>query len=246
MNRHDSMLARFSAALAGGALPEGVTACAPAEAARRFDVYRNNVTVSLCTALEQRFPVISRLVGVEFFAALARHFCMAHPPQSPVLHEWGEAFPGYLEACAPLAGYPYMGDVARIELARGRAFHATDAAPIAPARLAAADPGTLRLALHPSVCLMRLATPAVSIWARNQPGAEAHPIRPGPEIALILRDRAYQVPVRAISSAEASLIAALGRGAPLLRAAAEVPDLDPTELLRALMQAGALCERAAT
>ena len=242
MSPHDATLARFGAALGHGAAPEGLLG---PDLARRFAVYRNNVSFSLSAALGDRFPVIARLVGAEFFAALARDFLAAHPPQSPVLHEWGAAFPDYLDAFAPLAAYPYMGDVARIEGARGLAFHATDVSPIAPAQLAGADPARLRLALHPSVIVLPLATPAVSIWAVNQPGATVRPIQPCPEIALILRDRAFDVPVRAIAPAEAALIAALGRGETLLQAAAHAPGLDPTALLVALMQAGALCERVA-
>lgn len=244
MSPHDASLARFGAALVQGASPPDLTADDPTELARRFAVYRNNVAFSLCAALGVRFPVIARLVGPEFFAALARAFLAAHPPQSPVLHEWGAEFPTFLDAFAPLAAYPYMGDVARIEGARGLAFHAADASPLAPARLADADPDTLRLALHPSVIVLPLASPAVSIWVLNQPGAEAGPVHPGPETALILRDRAFDVPVRAIAPSEAALIVALGRGETLLQAAAHAPELDPTALLVALMQAGALCERA--
>lgn len=243
MSPHDATLARFGAALGHDATPAEVTASDPAEVARRFAVYRNNVSFSLRAALGQRFPVIARLVGPEFFAELARAFIGAHPPKSPVLHEWGADFPRYLDAFAPLAAFPYMGDVARIEWARGLAFHAADAAPITPARLTGADPARLRLALHPSVIVLSLATPAVSIWAANQPGAEAAPIHPAPETALILRDRAFDVPVHAIAPAEAALIAALGRGETLLQAAAHAPELEPTALLVALMQAGALCER---
>jgi len=244
MSPHDATLARFGAALGQGAAPVDVTASDPTEVARRFAVYRNNVSFSLSAALRTRFPVIARLVGPEFFAALARDFLAVHPPQSPVLHEWGAAFPDYLDTFAPLAAFPYMGDVARIEWARGLAFHAADVPALAPARLANADPETLHLALHPSVIVLPLASPAVSIWALNQPGAEAGPIPPAPETALILRDRAFDIPVRAITPAEAALIAALGRGETLLQAAAHAPGLDPTALLLALMQAGALCERA--
>ena len=242
MSLHETTLAGFRTALAQGAVPPGVTAQDPAEVSRRFAVYRNNVAHSLCAALGQRFPVIARLVGAEFFAALARDFLAAHPPQSPVLHEWGADFPAYLDSFAPLAAYPYMGDVARIEWARGLAFHAADAAPLAPARLSGADPATLRLALHPSVIVLHLATPAVSIWAQNQPGAPPQPIQPGAQTALILRDRAFEVPVRVLSPGEAALIAVLARGETLLQAAAHAPGLDPTALLLALMQAGALCE----
>ncbi|SOC00126.1 hypothetical protein SAMN05877809_102563 [Rhodobacter sp. JA431] len=244
MSPHSQTLDRFGVALAGGAVPQGVTADPPEEAERRFNVYRNNVAVSLGAALAQRFAVIARLVGEAFFAAMAHEFIAKHPPQSPVLHEWGESFPAFLEHFPPLAAYPYMGDVARIEWARGQAFHAADALPISPAQLIGADPERLQLALHPSVLVLHLATPAVSIWQRNQPGGEGEPIGQSAEIALILRDRAFQVPVRAISAPEAALIAGLKRGETLAQAAAQMDDFDPTALLLQLMQAGALCERA--
>ena len=241
MRLHRETEAAFGAALGGAALPPGLGA----EATRRFAVYRNNVAVSLGAALASRFPVIRRLTGAEFFAALGRDFIAAHPPQGPVLHEWGAEFPAFLATCAPLAPYPYMADVARIELARGRAFHAADAPPLDPARLAGADPAQLRLALHPSVIVLALATPAVTVWARNQPGATPGraDLPVGAETALILRDRTFEVPVRAITPAEAALIAALDRGETLAQAAALAPAPDPTPLLVALMRAGALCER---
>lgn len=242
MPAHRESLAEFAAALDGGPLPGGM--CTSGETTRRFDVYRNNVAVSLGRALATRFPVIARLVGDAFFAALARRFTRAHPPHTPVLHEWGAEFPAFLETFAPLAAYPYLGDVARIELARGAAFHAADAPPIAPETLATAAPERLVLGLAPSVHLLALHHPAVSIWDRHQPGGEARALGTGPETALILRDRAFEVPVRAISPADAALIAALGRGEPLARAAARAAQLapghDPTPCLVALMRAGAL------
>lgn len=244
MPAHPDFIARFDAALRGGALPPGLLARDPAEIDRRFAVYRNNVATGLSQALAARFPVIRRLVGEEFFAALARLYAEAERPASPVLAEWGGGFADFLDRFPPLAAWPYMGDVARIEQARGRAFHAADAAPADPSAFAGADPGRLRLGLHPSVILLRLAHPAVSIWQRNQPDAPALPAGEGPQTALILRDPAYQVPVRAISPGDAALIAALQAGAPLAEAAARAqaaqPGHDPQPLLVALMQAGAI------
>lgn len=244
MPAHPEFLARFDAALRGGAQPPRLLARDPAEIDRRFAVYRNNVATGLSQALAARFPVIRRLVGEDFFAALARLYAEAERPASPVLAEWGGGFADFLDGFPPLADWPYMGDVARIEQARDRAFHAADSAPVDPSAFLAADPGRLRLGLHPSVILLRLAHPAVSIWLRNQPGAEDGPLANGPQIALILRDPAFQVPVRAIGPGDATLIAALQAGAPLAEAAARAqeaqPDHDPQPLLVALMQAGAI------
>lgn len=230
----------FREALRAGHLPPGITAADPSEVARRFAVYRNNVAASLGQALARRFPVIERLVGAEFFAALAQVYLAADPPRTPVLADWGAGFAAFLGGFAPLAGWPFMADVARIEYARGRAFHAADATPVDPAALTGADPALLRLTLHPSVTVLHLDHPAVSIWTQNQPGATPMPLPPGPEIALILRDPGYTVPVTTISSAEAAFIQALRRGATLAAAAAISPAGDPVPQLAALLLRGAI------
>lgn len=157
-----------------------------------------------------------------------------------MLQEWGETFPGFLAAFPPLGPYPYMADVARIELARGRAYHAADADPIAPDALMAAEPATARLGLHPSVQVLHLTHPAASIWAANQPGAKSQPLPSGPQIALILRNRAFDVPVSLLPPDDAALISALQQGLTLLQAAETQPDHDPQPILIRLMQAGVI------
>lgn len=246
MRAHPETEAAFGAALRGGTVPAGVVA--RGDVGRRMDVYRNNVAHSLGAALAARFPVIRRLVGDEFFGALAKVYIDADPPRSPVLAEWGAGFAGFVARFPPLAAYPYMGAVARVEFARGRAFHAADAAPLDPARLAGADVDTLRLGLHPSVTVLRMDHPGATIWARNQPGAvrDPAPVRSGPEIALILRDRSYGVPVTVIGTGDAALVDALRAGRPLGAAAVAArlvdPAHDPQPLLLRLMAAGAITD----
>lgn len=244
MRLHPDFVARFDAALHGGPLPAGLVARDMTEVERRFAVYRNNVSVSLTEALASRFPVIRRLVGEAFFAPMARLYADQDRPKSPVLAEWGDGFAAFLEGFPPLASYPYLGDVARIEYARGRAFHAADACPVDPAIFADADPEKLRLTLHPSVMLLTLAHPAVTIWARNQPGGDALPQTKGPQTALILRDAAYHVPVRSIGQGDAALLRSLLSGAPLSLAAASARTAeaghDPQPLLVSLLRDGAI------
>lgn len=250
MLSHPEFLAAFDKALRGGPVPVQALAlaCPKGEADRRFAVYRNTMAVSLTEALASRFPVIRRLVGEDFFAPLARLYAGADPPPSPVLAEWGGGFADFLADFPPLAGYPYLPDVARIEVARGRAFHAADAAPVDPALLKAADPARVRLVLHPSVRLLRLAHPAVSIWARNQTGGENLPVARGPQTALILRDGAFEVPVWPVGRGDAALAEAILAGATLAAAALAAQraeaDHDPSPLLVALMRAGAIIDAA--
>jgi len=70
---------------------------------QRFAVYRNNVAIGLIEALEARFPVVRRLVGEEFFTAMARVFVQAHPPRSPLLMIYGDSFPQFIAGFGPAA-----------------------------------------------------------------------------------------------------------------------------------------------
>ena len=233
LSRHTDFLSVFRGALNGGTLPPDMLIGDDQEAERRFAVYQNNVTHSLIEALTVRFPVICRLVGTEFSAALARLYIDADGPRSPILAEWGESFAEFLSSFPPLASYPYMADVARIEYARGRAFHAADAVPVEPAWFSAQDPWSVRFSLHSSVTVLRLQHPAVSIK-----------ISEGREIALILRDRGFDVPVLAISPGDATLIEALRAGDCLgeaaIRAKSAQPGHDPQDILIHLMRQGAI------
>ena len=72
-----TMLEPFEASFAGALfdaerpIPRGITAHNAAIPTRRFAVYRNNVVVGLRNALKSRFPVVEKIVGEEFFAAMA-------------------------------------------------------------------------------------------------------------------------------------------------------------------------------
>lgn len=152
-------------------LPVGVTCARGTADAARFAVYRNNIHVGLTGTLAKRFPVVRRLVGEEFFAGMARVYVGLHKPASPLLFEYGEGFPDFIEQFEPARGLAYLADVARVEAAWTKAYHAEDAEPLAVAQLATLEPGKFhraRLVPHPAASLLSSAFPAGSIWAAHQ------------------------------------------------------------------------------
>ncbi len=78
------------------------------------------------------FPAVERIVGEEFFQAMARAYVLAEPPRSPVLMDYGTTFADFIAGFAPAASLPYLPDVARIERAWREAYHAEDAEPLGP------------------------------------------------------------------------------------------------------------------
>ncbi|MES2718108.1 MAG: DNA-binding domain-containing protein [Pseudomonadota bacterium] len=190
-------LAAFAQALRapGTPAPPGLKAWNGSDVRRRFDVHRNTLLVSLTQALGDSLPVCRQALGAACFDALARGFVLAHPPASPVLAAWGDGFAPWLERSAAAAAWPWLADLARLERARVCAFHAADAAPLAPARLAAAlaDAPSLpasRPVLHPSCALVVADWAVLSLWAAHQ--GDALPadlaVLERPEAALVLRD----------------------------------------------------------
>jgi hypothetical protein len=129
----------FAAALMDPALPlpGGLVDPDGEPSVRRFAVYRNNVVVGLTETLKDAFPAVHRIVGADFFQAIARAYVVVEPPQSPILLDYGAGFPDFIRQFEPAAVLPYLADVARIERAWTEAYHAPEASPIDPAAFSA-------------------------------------------------------------------------------------------------------------
>lgn len=231
--------------------PAGLTAWNGSDPARRFAVYRNNVVVSLIDALADTFPVTLELVGEAFFRAMAGLFVRATPPGSVLLAEYGAGFPAFIERFEPARSVPYLADMARLELLRVRAFHAADADPISPERIARAlaDPErlpALRATCHPSLGVLRSDYAVVSLWAAHQGHGDLAQVDPFvPESALIVRV-GLEVQVVALPPGGDTLTASLADGLPLGQAAALAlaarEDFDLTAHLTLLLRVGALTD----
>lgn len=157
--------------------PSAIQRTSPnAAQSKRFNVYRNNVVSTAIDALAETFPVVQKLVGEEFFRAMARAFLDTSPITSPILTEIGNGFGDFLDGFPPAAQVPYIGDIARIEAGRIRAYHAADQQPIEVSALAGIPPeqvGGVRLTPHPAVQLVRSKFPVGSIWAASTDGMGA-------------------------------------------------------------------------
>lgn len=159
-------------------VPAGLLDGHDRDAGRRFDVYRNNVAVSLTEALHTGFPVIAKLLGTQNMDGLAGMFLRRSPPTSPLMMHYGDQFPEFLAGVDQLAHLGYLPDVARLELAIRRSYHAADAPPILPQDLAAlptADLLTSTMTLAPSLEILRSDWPIYDLWAFNMLDGAAKP-----------------------------------------------------------------------
>ncbi|MBA3447885.1 MAG: putative DNA-binding domain-containing protein [Pseudaminobacter sp.] len=230
----------------GRAAPPSVTGPHGKAAGKRYNVYRNNVTVSLINALAATFPATLRITGVDFFRAMARFHIRATPPSSPLLFEYGYGFPDFIERYEHARQMPWLADVARIERAWLDAYHAADARPLAPAALASISPEQLAgtvITPHPATQIVRSRFPAVTIFAANRSDGPIGTIDvSGPEDALVTRP-GLEVVVRQLPPGGAAFLAYLIGGDPLGAAAgaalADSPEFDLSANIAGMLEAGA-------
>ncbi len=228
-------------------IPPGLVGPDGRPSARRFNVYRNNVVASLTRVLRDAFPATARLLGEEFFAAMARVYIAGEPPHSPMLLDYGAGFPAFIEGFEPVAGLPYLSDVARIERVWVEAYHASEACSIGPgafARVPADDLPSLRVVLHPSLRLVRSRFPAFTIWQVNIGGGvpASVDLGAGGEDVLIVRPDA-EVELRTLPHGGADFLQALRDGRLMFEAMqagmAADPRFDLSANLSGLMIVGA-------
>lgn len=211
-------------------------------AGKRFDVYRNNVAVSLTEALETGFPTVRKLVGAEFFRAMAGVFLRANPPEDPRLMLYGAKFPGFLARFDPARHLTYLPDVGRLDLGLRQSYHAADATPFDTRGLDPSAVMALRPRLAPATLVLSSRFPVFSIWRAN---AEAHAPRPGtaPEDVLIARkgfDPApHLLPPGGLTLARA-LKGRLTLAEAMARTLADHPEADFAALLTLVFTSGAL------
>jgi len=184
----------------------------PAE--QHLQIYRHQVTDTLTAALASIYPVIEKLVDPGFFGYAAHKYLRGHYPRSANLHDFGDAFAEFLETFAPAASEPYLADVARLEWAWHRAFHAAEAVAFNPSSLAAVPADQqpfLHFVLHPSAHLVTSRYPIIHIFEVNQeggpgPGDTTVDLNEGGISALVIR-RGLAVCVESLAPGEAALLA---------------------------------------
>jgi hypothetical protein len=240
--------ATFASALLdpAGATPAVVLGPAGKGAVRRYNVYRNNVTVSLINALAAVYPAVQRITGVEFFRAMARSHIRATPPTSPLLFEYGRDFPAFIETYEHARVMPWLADTARVERAWLDAYHAADSEPLSAETLGSFPPERLAelvFVAHPATRIVRSRFSTVTIFAANRGEALVDWIDASvPEDGLITRPD-LDVVVRHLPPGGAVFLVNLSEGRSLGDAAAsaleDAPAFDVASNIAGMIEAGA-------
>lgn len=203
-----------------------------APAAGSIAVYRNTVIHGAVEALRSNYPVVTQIVGEEMFEGIAVEFSAAHPPRSPVLALYGEAFAEWLMEQPWIDDLEYLPDVARVERIHVECLMSADAAAVADT---SSDWGELRLKLHPAVRFSWLHTPAMSIWlAHQRPVPNVIEPEWKPEGALFARPSPFVMHSPRIGAAAHRILSGIRLGERVGQSLAAASRLYPSENSRAV------------
>jgi uncharacterized protein len=189
----------------------------PARTAQRLAIYRGNVYGNLAKALAGAYPVTRKVVGEEFFDAMAREYAREHPSRSGDLNRYGERLAEFVAAFPHTADLPYLPDVARMEWLAHLAYYAADPAPFdvaALSRVSAQEYSTLKFRLAPACVLLESRWPLARIWTVHQDdyGHELDvDLQSGPDRVLVHRPR-WQAEVQSVAAGDFRFLDSLSQG----------------------------------
>ncbi|WP_245001885.1 putative DNA-binding domain-containing protein [Cupriavidus pinatubonensis] len=220
-----------------------------AQARDRIGYYRGNQHETALKVLRAAYPVVLALMGDAFFEGLSHAYGQTHPSRDPDLHRYGESFPAFLATFGPVAPYPYLPDVARLEWLCHMAYYAADDVMLDAAMLqsmAPADVAALAVTLCRCAQPFSAAWAAVPIWQAHQSGGPPLPECPDtPSHGMVIRPR-WRVSVIAMPPAQVDVLDRLREqpttlGDLLWQAASADPSFDAASTLAAWLETGLLC-----
>jgi hypothetical protein len=212
-----------------------------------FTVYRNTIIKGCIDTLTANYPVITRLVGDEWFRAAALIYVRATPPTNVSLLQYGEDFSDFLAAFEPARTLPYLPDVARLDRFWMEAHIAADETPLNAAAIAGLSPVELgQTILHPHASARWIwfdANPAYSIWSANRMQADIDDALDWDGEGALVTRLDGGVRWQSIGAGAVAFMDACAAGMTLEAAAASAldaqPSLDIAGVLSELMIAGA-------
>lgn len=219
----------FLAGMQGDEAVHGAVATTdPVDAARRVAIYRSSVEHNWRAAMAAVYPVCEAWVGAAFFNEAARQHLAEQPSASGDLGDLGGGFADFLASYAPAASQPVLPDLARLEWAVHRAFHAADAPAQTAQALSSIAPQDLeRLVLHalPGTQLIHSPWPLLALWRAHQPAAETNmpEVVAGATRTVLVWREELETALLELDAAEACLVEVMLNKEPLPAALERAP-----------------------
>ena len=215
-------------------------------AQQHVDIYRDGVRAGLTQALAETFPVISALVGDDFFGAMAARFIKQQGSSSPDLSDYSPLFAVFIEQFKPAESLVYLADVARLEWNWHQIFHEKDNASLDFEALSKVGDQEVVFRLVNAGRLLQSSWPIQKIWQVNQPefsGDGSVDLDDG-EVFLWIWRNGFEMRIDVVSNAEWSLLKALSKKIPFSKICEELAEqeVDVIFLLPQFVEKGWICD----
>lgn len=186
-----------------------------------MSVYRNNVTSSLINTLLNTYPLITRLVGENFFRIAAKDYIKRYPSRSSNLHDFGQYFSDFLAAYPPVKSLIYLAEVAHFEWICHTLHFAADHPAFDLHLLENISPDAypcLLFILHPACQVIKFHYPILRIIELCKGEIkELLDVNTGGDNLLIIR-RDLEIKLVALTAAESAFLQAIQQGLRLAEA----------------------------
>lgn len=203
----------------GPKLGDWICVPAGADVAARLAVYTRGYPARVTGSLREAFPAVANILGEDSFAALTARYLAHLPAELRNLNDVGAALPAYLRSDELRDDLPFLPDLAELEWAVVRCFHAKLETPFdasASSGWSMEDWARARIEFQPGLALVR------SPWPLHQLRETRHRERSQIDVDLVGRPdqvlvfrRGFEVVVESIGDVEAEAIERLRAGAPL-------------------------------
>jgi hypothetical protein len=219
---------------AEGAGPGPVASPPRGTVAERLHAYVDGYPARVREALAEAFPAVAHLVGDAAFSALARRYLLFVPAGGYDLGEVGRALPAFLAGDALAADLPFLPDLARLEWAVQRAFHARVVPPFDPTTVEGWTPDEWAEAcvrFQRGTACVASPWPIRTLWeTRATPREEIDVAVVDRPEAVVVHRVGYRVACDSIDTDEARVLARLLAGATLGAATADLAPADAERL----------------
>jgi hypothetical protein len=191
-------------------VPEGI------DPGLRLAVHTEGYGARVTASLRESFPAVAHIAGGEAFAALGERYLSGIPGDMRNLNYVGARLPELLVSDSLTDALPFLPDLARLEWAVLRCFHARTVEPFdlsACAQWGEEDWAAARIAFAPGVAVVRSAWPIRDLHAtRDLPREEIDIHVVGrPDHALVYR-MGFEVVTESLTEWQARVFEELARG----------------------------------
>ncbi len=184
--------------------------------AERLQIYQDSVHVLLVRALKITYPVCEKLVGEDFFYAMAEQYLQIKSAIPIDLSNYGDAFPDFVKKFPPAQVLAYLPEVLLLEQAWYRAFLGPEVTVLDLASLShmVENGEEVYFNLHPGSSLLAAEYPVDRIWEVNQDDYPHEPIVDLDEggVKLIVSRRGKNVLLERLTAAQWFILSCCEQG----------------------------------